>query len=178
MSQLTPANREGYLKAVAHLMGHLATDLDKPINISNWCQRYGVKPSLIDALRDLDAVVCDLTKSDTDTIYLKRTAKLPKLTPEEIFSSQKGLGPKRRHAAAKEGLTIATAVSETSTVTLDPYIVFEKKPADDFRDMANNLGATITVSDAKGRGKRTFAPDKSVKPDEEKGDYNDYLRNN
>ncbi|OIN55748.1 hypothetical protein [Arsenicibacter rosenii] len=79
------ANR--YATALSRLGKMLSPAVHKPINKSAWCETNKVPPQFIDALRSLDAIAVDLTRSDDDRIMVQKCAGFDSVTPLQVHDA-------------------------------------------------------------------------------------------
>lgn len=82
----TPA--ENYQKALLELVGTLDALVARPVSAGDFYARYGVGRAFFNALRDLDCIHLDLTRSSNESYYTC-SAALYKITAAEVMEAEK-----------------------------------------------------------------------------------------
>ena len=128
---LTPDTRNKYLKTLNELCSTLSTTKSMPVDMPDFCQRHGLKASFFDALRDLDGLVFDFSKTGIDESYYTMTPELAKLVPEQVVIQMRAKKAKVKTLKGEvakpkgEGLSISWfKPSDETTKETDPVQAF------------------------------------------------------
>ena len=147
-----------YLMALNALVGYLSINEAKPLNELAFCAKHEVPPSFLLALRDLDGLVYDFKRSDTETAWYTATMTLPKLTPEQVHAQMTGVPAGKVKTAAKATIEFFKAADNVRQRS-----VTVKIPAD-VKEQINAIVADATTETNRIVDKMNAALDDLPKP--------------
>lgn len=174
--------RQTYLGALTELVGTVSQIESTPLHADSFCKKHNVKPSFLDALRDLDGLEMDFAKPCTDGfIYFKKTPTLYQIEPEAVLlqirknnmkKGNKGKVPDEIQEQQPDELTAVSQEPGADTVTVSTETPADERPSDAKAPCSGSCGMNYCDDNGCMDRKRILV-DSSVKPADSESDLSE-----
>ena len=129
---LSEDSKMRYMKALTFLIGELSLNDWLALNVDTFCKDFELKPSFIEALRDLECLIYNPVLDN-----YKKTGELYKITPEQVLKQMRANGPKSTknevvitHPKTREGIHNAAQMYREMEVRGEKVVGLTESGAD------------------------------------------------